>query len=624
MDDYDSGSSAHFPDPLSRKWMVQKQVQVRVPNLVHEVLKLSDSSLYQDVTLLCSDGKLKMSSFLLATVFPVFRDVLVKVSHFEEEVVISLPDIAGEKIKKFLNDLLIGEIKIVFGEALKFLLQNQPDVETVKDIELQSQGIEDAEVDFAELDPLDDYNSSDKGIQLEAPNDGLNTKVKNRVDVEDQESVEDLDERINQSFSRKHGYLSCHHCPHTIQFNSYIGLEAMKKHVEKHINAQEKKYVKCPECSRMYASKDSLRHHQRRVHNINSTKEKDTEEEIEEHMKKKDSDEEVVFDDLDPLLSEDVGENNEDNSGSSKIRKKNFQCNFAECTYRTSCSKYLKRHLKRHADGRSIPYPQGIKEDKQKCIVEDCQFMAPSIRSINLRLHLESQHSDVSPACQKCGKDFPSFKELLGHMYQHEIAVSCEICGKTVSSVNLKRHLETHSSEDSIECDKCKRFLRPNTFSKHKCFREQEPPKVVCTICGILVVNLKGHVKNVHNSDAKKVQCPICGKSFKGKLHIKIHMVSHEEKQACPICGINVRNVKDHIKAVHTEDDKKPFQCQDCGKGFIKDDQLQRHRINIHLKTYPYHCRYGCDVRYNDASNRRQHEKKKHGKLFQNEKESFS
>ena len=89
-------------------------------------------------------------------------------------------------------------------------------------------------------------------------------------------------------------------------------------------------------------------------------------------------------------------------------------------------------------------------------------------------------------------------------------------------------------------------------------------------------------------------------------------------------CGINVRNVKDHIKAVHTEDDKKPFQCQDCGKGFIKDDQLQRHRINIHLKTYPYHCRYGCDVRYNDASNRRQHEKKKHGKLFQNEKESFS
>ena len=98
-------------------------------------------------------------------------------------------------------------------------------------------------------------------------------------------------------------------------------------------------------------------------------------------------------------------------------------------------------------------------------------------------------------------------------------------------------------------------------------------------------------------------------------------MVSHEDKTSCPECGLKVRHLKLHIEQVHTPDDQKPFQCQDCGKGFVEKRVLEHHRMNVHLKLRPYNCRYGCDIAYNDTSNRNQHEKKTHGKLFTTERE---
>ena len=90
----------------------------------------------------------------------------------------------------------------------------------------------------------------------------------------------------------------------------------------------------------------------------------------------------------------------------------------------------------------------------------------------------------------------------------------------------------------------------------------------------------------------------------------------HEEKKTCPVCGIKVRLLKEHIDNVHTKDEEKKFQCHDCGKGFKYEHKLEYHRISMHLKTKPYNCRYGCDISYNDLSNRNAHEKRTHGKLF--------
>merc|ERR1719394_610062 len=94
---------------------------------------------------------------------------------------------------------------------------------------------------------------------------------------------------------------------------------------------------------------------------------------------------------------------------------------------------------------------------------------------------------------------------------------------------------------------------------------------------------------------------------------MKVHT---EAKMPCPECNAIVRNLKEHILTVHTLDKDKKFQCQDCGKGFNHQHKLEKHKMSVHLKQRPFQCRYGCDIAYNDSSNRIAHEKKKHGRIF--------
>ena len=189
--------------------------------------------------------------------------------------------------------------------------------------------------------------------------------------------------------------------------------------------------------------------------------------------------------------------------------------------------------------------------------------------------------------------------------------IPCDICGKYYLKYGLNRH------KTKIECEKCQRRFNPSYFPQHKCFRTEEPPKEVCNICGKTLGkgSLAKHIKTVHGEIERK-ECHICGKSLRGSDCLKAHMKVHEEKQCCPECGMKVRNIRTHIMNVHMTDEQKKYKCQECGKGFIDTQRLEAHKMSVHLKTYPYKCRYGCDAKYNDSSNRNCHERKKHGAVF--------
>ena len=461
------------PYQASMRWKYQK-------NSVLDILKLSNCSLYQDVTLLCSDGSEKMSSFLLASVFPLFRDVLSDVAHYEKEIVINLPDVVRSEIKNFFDDLLKVKFIIFPGDTIKFLLQNlnnnsserKEDVEHETKVESHDWEVEDADVDFADLDPLFDDIKADTDT---------------------------------------------------------------KKHPLK--------------------PKDQIR------------------------------------------------------GG----RKPKWKCTFEGCTFTCNKSR-MEGHLKCHEKEANLS-KGNVK--KRKCLIEGCDFQA-TINSNQMMHHLQTMHSDLNPKCNQCGEEFPTFGDVLRHIRKaHPEPVKkyiCEMCGYTSSRPrNLERHKETiHYYQEMVDCDRCNKKFKKIHFSKHKCFREVPLAKEMCTICGKSVVNLKNHIEFVH--EGKMVECPICHRSVKA---LKAHMLTHEQMQCCPTCGISVRSLKLHMKRVHTADEKKKFQCQDCEKGFDLKQCLEKHRINVHLKTYPYQCRYGCDVKYNDTSNRNSHEKKKHGELFE-------
>ena len=243
----------------------------------------------------------------------------------------------------------------------------------------------------------------------------------------------------------------------------------------------------------------------------------------------------------------------------------------------------------------------------------------------HMKLHGEKQNRQCFGECgnPECRKIFEYPSALRRHQEKNQTPQTCHICGyigKSVSS--LKSHLLTHDSTRS-RCPHCSQYTPNDRFEEHK--KEcRERRMCVCNICGTTFngrEGLQSHIRKWHDNHKPKHKCGKCNKTFIAVMELKRHMVSHEDKTSCPECGLKVRHLKLHIEQVHTPDDQKPFQCQDCGKGFVEKRVLEHHRMNVHLKLRPYNCRYGCDIAYNDTSNRNQHEKKTHGKLFTTERE---
>ena len=60
--------------------------------IVEEILNLCRISSYQDVTIICQNGSFQSNSFLLAALFPIFRDIFNTSGQYEQSYVISMPD----------------------------------------------------------------------------------------------------------------------------------------------------------------------------------------------------------------------------------------------------------------------------------------------------------------------------------------------------------------------------------------------------------------------------------------------------------------------------------------------------------------------------------------------------
>ena len=268
-------------------------------------------------------------------------------------------------------------------------------------------------------------------------------------------------------------------------------------------------------------------------------------------------------------------------------------------------------------------------------ITEDCDYIDNEIPII-----LKIRKKTKSIKCHICGKSIYQSR-IEGHLSRHKkrekrasedtnVKKSCQHCGKLVRCIrdHVRDYCHAIQREKST-CNECGKV-----FTNLKCFRihmrdkhgneEKEKLQYVCNICGKVLNSkgaLNGHHRALHEIRELKIKCEQCGKLFVNAFVLKHHMRMHQEKKTCPVCGKKVRMLKSHIDSVHTKDEDKKFQCQDCGKGFMLKEKLEHHRINMHLKTKPYNCRYGCDIRYNDMSNRNAHEKRTHGKLFVTVKE---
>uniref|UniRef100_A0A3P8TRA0 Zgc:66448 n=1 Tax=Amphiprion percula TaxID=161767 RepID=A0A3P8TRA0_AMPPE len=128
-----------------------------------------------------------------------------------------------------------------------------------------------------------------------------------------------------------------------------------------------------------------------------------------------------------------------------------------------------------------------------------------------------------------------------------------------------------------------------------------------CSECGKTFRHrsvLELHMR-IHSKD-KPYQCKVCGKGFRFSSYLQQHLIIHTGKKPykCPDCGKDfafLQNMRTHQK-LHQE---KPFRCTSCRKGYSDETQLQHHMLS-HNGDKPHKCDL-CDKSFGLAYLLRDH-----------------
>ena len=134
------------------------------------------------------------------------------------------------------------------------------------------------------------------------------------------------------------------------------------------------------------------------------------------------------------------------------------------------------------------------------------------------------------------------------------------------------------------------------TFEKARSASSYQSCRMVnCDICGKGLkdqVQLKSHIKIVHNDSVIKHTCEICQKEFKTRPNLNRHIQIHDKQKhtfPCTICNAKLTlkcNLKDHMK-IHTIRSEK---CDICGKVFKTKKGLNSHIRGFHESLNSLKC----------------------------------
>ena len=528
--------------------------------LKHNLLSdmLDEAQLCQNLQIFCKDGTFHCNEFFFATIFPAFRPVLETLHNQEDSLSLSIPDICVRDLEVFFSNIYAKKLKIKTTSYLHHLLYwsnikvDQTHGNSVK-YEVD-ENIDEFEDNFNYdfIAPSFEDCQDSKTVSIPIKKSGKVKKVSK--EEEDEDWMEEKSENGKKSsLKRKYQFKKS---------NKMLGYQTFPY-----------KALYCEVCNIKFEKRGGLYLH---VYNKHGP-----------HMEQKCEECGLVFPNPSMLVSHKDRKHGEQNP-----------CHL--------CGQLLtKSQVKGHMRNRHT------KEEHLQC--EVCSKTFTNIHRLNG--HIKRIHSEVSPGkakktkgqwgaeCDKlcnCGISFPTLDEKVKHFkIVHKGYEECPHCHRVVLHAASERHV-------------CDPFFKENKnkSGKHKVH--------VCNDCGKQFTEQSAfyyHKYTVH--EAEEVNCEVCGKMFRSKVHLQDHISRvHKEKTSCTICGIAVRNINNHIKAVHTENDKKKYQCEFCWKGFRDKRSIDVHKQSVHLNLRPYNCRYECGVAYNDPSNRRQHEKKVHGALF--------
>ncbi|XP_063234425.1 uncharacterized protein LOC134537668 [Bacillus rossius redtenbacheri] len=245
----------------------------------------------------------------------------------------------------------------------------------------------------------------------------------------------------------------------------------------------------------------------------------------------------------------------------------------------------------------------------------------------HLKRHLKTHASNPEvPSCSFCGKRYLNKACLLKHEAQHTSAVSlsCKECDERFDSrAAYKKHRLSHP-EGQHPCASCQRTFRSAANLGSHVARKHAggggaPEMFACQLCGKQFKqkgNLKVHVDSRCGSEPRHV-CKVCGKAFMSVGSLTTHFLLHtgEKTFLCRFCGKSFRLKVEMQRHERSHTGEKPFVCKVCGKAFAHRESLVTHNT-IHTGIKPYMCE-ACGCTFSCIGNLIKH-KQTHNKRCQN------
>lgn len=184
---------------------------------------------------------------------------------------------------------------------------------------------------------------------------------------------------------------------------------------------------------------------------------------------------------------------------------------------------------------------------------------------------------------------------------RNDLFFKCEHngCEKLIRRSNRSQHMTTHSNE-RFECDICHSSLATKNGLRAHFYLHFPKKELKCTICESIFrseSSLSQHVRFVHNKEAKRFICNVCGRALRKSHLLKEHMNKHtgEKPFDCPHDGCEKRfytksHRNEHIRS-HTGE--KPFKCSEdgCDRQFAYAIDFKRHKFKVHgIFTNKFTC----------------------------------
>uniref|UniRef100_A0A8C1XLJ7 Zgc:66448 n=1 Tax=Cyprinus carpio TaxID=7962 RepID=A0A8C1XLJ7_CYPCA len=187
--------------------------------------------------------------------------------------------------------------------------------------------------------------------------------------------------------------------------------------------------------------------------------------------------------------------------------------------------------------------------------------------------------------CQYCPLKFQSESILQSHSQTHMTNILGLNTTRITNQVKAVLEKQDDVGMDEADIDSMSGVGGLGDQTEKKPFRCRD-----CGKCFRYRSVLELHMR-IHN---KGYQCQVCKKSFRFSSYLQQHSIIHTGKKPykCPDCGKDFafhHNMKTHQR-LHQQ---KPFRCTQCRKGYSDESQLQRHMLS-HTGEKPYKCHL-CD-----------------------------